>query len=144
MTAKEFFLSVRDAERELYQIRQQKQHTLEMATGKGGMSEVRIRSTGQHSAVENAAVRLADIADRLDEEEKRLVRLIEKAEKIISKIPQAKFREVLRLRYLCGHSWRTVSDEMDYSNPKSVYTVHGYALAAAEKVIRTLTYFDSF
>ena len=142
MTAKEFFQSVLDAEKELYQIRKQREHTVEMATKMGGKSDIRVQVSGQRSQVEDAAVRLADLADRLDAQEKKLVERIQRAEKIISRIPQAKFREVLRLRYLCGHSWRTISDEMDYTHPNSVYTVHGYALEAAEKVIKALSIYE--
>jgi hypothetical protein len=142
MTAKEFFAEVTKAEHELYLIRKRQEHAIDMATRLGGMSEVRIRSTGQRSAVESAAVNLADLSEEMIKEAEKYQALIRKAEKVISKIPQSKFRDVLHLRYLCGHTWRTISDEMDYSNPKSVYTVHGYALAAAEKVLKTLTYFD--
>ena len=62
--------------------------------------------------------------------------LVRQAQDVIRQIPQARFREVLTLRYLCGHTWRTISDEMDYADGKSVFRVHGWALQAADAVLK--------
>ena len=135
MTIKQYFESVRQAERELKLIRRQQEHTLELATRMGGAGgETHIRSPGIRSPVETAGIRLADLSSELQSEAERYLALIEEARRLISRIPQERFREVLTLRYICGHSWRTVRDEMDYAGEKSVYKVHGWALQAAEKI----------
>jgi len=135
MGGKEYFRRVIIAEKELYLIRQQREHIREMALGIHGMSQGTVRSSARRSRVEEACVRLADLEDDLNEREANYVRTVEEAKNVIDRIRQPRFREVLTLRYLCGHSWRTVSDEMDYSDPKSVFRVHGLALTAAEKII---------
>lgn len=135
MQAKAYFEAVRGAERQLWLIRQQQRHAMEMATKLGGQSEVHVRSPSVRSQVETAAIRLADLDSDMQRDVQRYMELVKEARRIIRQIPQEKFREVLTLRYLCGHSWRTISDEMDYNGEKSVYRVHGYALAAAQKII---------
>jgi hypothetical protein len=135
MTVKQYFESVRQAERELKLIRRQQEHALELGTRLGGAGgETHIRSPGVRSPVETAGIRLADLDSELQAEAERYLALIAEARSLIAKIPQERFREVLTLRYICGHSWRTVSDEMDYEGEKSVYKVHGWALQAAEKI----------
>lgn len=136
MTAREYFEEVRKAERELWRIRQQQEHAMEMATRLTGHSEVNIRSMNKRSPVESAGVRLADLSADLRDGVDKYVAMIQEARQLIEQIPQERFREVLVLRYLCGHSWKTIQDEMEYSGEKSVYKVHGYALAAAENVMK--------
>ena len=139
MTIKEFFRQVREAERELYLIRRQQEHIRDMAVSLRGMSQNGIRSPSRRSRVEDAGVRIADLEAALNERAMAYNDLVERAQRIIDQIPQMKFREVLTLRYLCGHSWRTVSDEMDFEDPKSVYRVHGLALMAAKKIYEDTT-----
>lgn len=139
MTIKEFFRQVREAERELYLIRRQQEHIRDMAVSLRGMSRNGIRSPSRRSRVEDASVRIADLETALNERAMAYNELVERAQRIIDQIPQVKFREVLTLRYLCGHSWRTVSDEMDFEDPKSVYRVHGLALMAAKKIFEDTT-----
>ena len=139
MTIKEFFRQVREAERELYLIRRQQEHIRKMAVSLRGMSQNGIRSPYRRSRVEDAGVRIADLEAALNERVMAYNELVERAQRIIDQIPQVKFREVLTLRYLCGHSWRTVSDEMDFEDPKSVYRVHGLALMAAKKFFEDTT-----
>ena len=138
MTAKQYFEGVRLAERSLYLIRQQQRHTFEMATKLSGPgAEQHIRSPNVHSGVENAGVRLADLENDLQAQADKYISQIGEARQIINQLPQARFREVLTLRYLCGHTWRTISDEMDYADEKSVFRVHGRALQAADAILKT-------
>ena len=136
MDARTLFHSVRDAERALWMIRQQREHIREMSTkicGSGG--DARIRNPNKRSYVEQAACRLADLDMELYQETEKYATLVHEAREIIKKIPKPKLREVLTLRYLCGHSWRTISDEMEYADEKSVYRAHGYALLEADRII---------
>lgn len=112
---------------------------MDIATRLSGQSETHIRSPGQRSRVENAAVRIADLDAAMLADIQRYTALVDQARRIIAQIPQPKFREVLTLRYLCGHSWKTISDELDYADEKSVFRVHGFALLAAEKIFQNTT-----
>lgn len=135
MEAKEFFQSVLDAQRAIYAIREKQEHYTEMATGMSGMSETNIRSSSRRSRVEAAAVGLVDLSDKLDKEAEKYLARIRQAEQIIQKLEKPRHRQVLTLRYLAGHSWRTVADEMDYKDIKSAFRVHGWALMEAQKFL---------
>lgn len=135
MRAKDFFLSVRSAEHRLKILRARKLKYREMASSIGGMSETNIRSTGNRSRTENAALRLVEIEDDMGKAAERYVALIEKAERVISQLHQQRYQDVLTYRYILGLSWRTTADEMDYQEIHSAYRVHGWALAAAQRVL---------
>ena len=135
MRAKEFFFSVRDAERKIKILRKKQRHYQELAISVGGMSETNIRTVSGRSRTETAALRLVEVEDQIADEAEQYVSLIKKAEAIVMRIEKPRYREVLELRYLCGLSWRSVSDEMGFRDVKSVYRVHGWALAAAQKFL---------
>lgn len=135
MTAKIYFERVRQAEKRLRMIAKQREHWEEMATRMSGTSEVKIRSTDMHSPTEDVATRLVDLGRELDAEEAKYLEIVREAKRIIDRIPQDKFREILTLRYICGHSWKIIQDEMDYTGEKTVYRVHGWALQEAAKMI---------
>lgn len=128
-------MSVRDAEHKIKSLRARREHYREMACGIAGMSETQIRTVDNRSRTETAALRLITVEEQLGEEAEQYTALIELAEALIRRIPQRRYRQVLELRYLQCLSWRTVSDEMDYADPKSVFRVHGWALAAAQKLL---------
>ena len=87
------------------------------------------------SKVEMSAIGVADLLQQLERKEKEYARVVKDAEEIIDKLPQEKFRMVLVLRYICGHSWKLIRDEMDYEDEKSVFRCHGYALKELQKVM---------
>lgn len=138
MTAKEFMAQVRRAEVELKLIHERKRHYQELATSIG------VKLTGMPSAkqggssVESGAIGLVDLAVELDKKEKEYVAIVMKAEELIAKVPQDKFRMILVLKYICGHSWKLLRDEMDYADEKSVYACHRYALRALQGVMKNV------
>ena len=71
----------------------------------------------------------------LEEQIRQYARTIALAEKVISQVPQEKYRQILTLRYLCGWSFRSISDELGYKDPNSVYRSHGWALMEAQKIL---------
>ena len=135
MQAKEFMQQVEQAEREMKLINARRRHFMELATGCGINLDKMPSSPNVSSKVENAAVAMADLKARLDKEACRYNEIIKKAEDLIAKIPQFKFRQVLTLRYLAGLSFKSVSDEMDYKSEKSVYLTHRYALQELQKYL---------
>ena len=135
MTAREFMGQVRKAEVELKLITEKKRHLSELATSIG------VNLTGMPAAkqggsrVESGAVGIVDLMRDMDKKQAEYAALIKKAEDLIDKIPQEKFRMILTLKYICGHSWKLLRDEMDYADEKSVFRCHGYALKALQKVM---------
>lgn len=136
MTAKEFLSQVQRAERELKIIAAKKRHYNDLICSIGANTgkAVILKPTGA-SKTETAAVGLVFLNEKLLEKEKEYAALVTKAEKLLEKLPQDKFRKVLTLRYLCDWSWKTIRDEMDYRDEKSVYRCHGYALKELQKLM---------
>lgn len=137
MQAKAYMERVQRAEEELHLLAKQKEHYMELATGLSvNLDRVGSGSGGGFSSrPETAAVGLADLDADLDKRIAHYTRIVQDAEMQIKKIPQDRFRRFLRLHYLCGLSMRTVSDEMDYQDPKSIYKLRRYALSELAKVL---------
>ena len=136
MKAKEFLSQVARAERELKLIQAKKQHYYDLICSIGANTgkAVILKPTGA-SKTETAAVGLVFLNERLLEQEREYTALVVKAEDLIAKIPQEKFRKVLTLKWLCDWSWKHISDEMDYADEKSVYTCHRFALRELQKLL---------
>lgn len=136
MQAKEFMLSVQKAETELKIISAKKRHYADLAMSIGAkIRVVVIAKTDNGSKTETAAIGLYEMQELLDQKEKEYTALVRKAEGLIAKIPQEKFRLLLTYKYLCNWSWRSIRDELGYKDEKSVYRCHGYALRELQKVM---------
>ncbi len=137
MTARDFLLSVQTAERELLLISDRRRHYEDLIMAIG--ANMGRPSTGKPSGVtdktQTAAIGLVYLAEQLSKKEQEYVALIKKAEGLIGKLKQDKFREILTRRYLNNESWKTIRDKMDYRDEKSVYRCHGYALKALQGVM---------
>ena len=135
MRAKDFFLAVRDAEHKIRVLQSKRRRYQELASSITGMSETNIRSTGNRSRTENAALRLIEVEDQIGDAGERYVALIEQAENVLGQLKTQRYVDVLTYRYILGLSWRSVADEMRYHDAKSVYRVHGWALAEAQRIL---------
>lgn len=135
MQAKDFMEQVRRAEEELKLIYAKRAHYQELATMTSSSAAAVAGNVGNTSRVETAAVNIADLTTALDVKEAEYVKLIENAERLIDKIPQYKFRQVLTLHYLAGMKMADVGVAMDYKDDKSVYHVRGFALRELQKLM---------
>ena len=137
MTARDFLLSVQRAERELLLISDRRQHyeDLILAIGANMGKPYTGKPSGVSAKTETAAIGLVYLADQLRKQEEEYTALICKAEKLIGKLKQDKFREILTRRYLNNESWKTIRDKMEYKDEKSVYRCHGYALKEMQKIM---------
>ena len=133
--ARELFRSVLHAERELRDVLAMREHYLALATGGAGVTSVRRMRGNHHSRVESSALALADLLDDLDERERTYAQLSRKADLLIARLDKPHHRQVLRLRYLCGMNWEEIATRMDYSNVRSAYRTHGWALLEAERIM---------
>lgn len=137
MRAKAYFQRVRLAERDLKLTRAKIRHFQDVAysiTGGSLDSPVVSHSLGP-SRVETAAMGIYDATQALERQAEAFIAVIRDAERVIAQIPQAKYREVLTLRYLAGWTWKSISDELRYQDEKSVYKAHGWALTEAQKIL---------
>jgi hypothetical protein len=138
MTAKQYFLSVLAAEKELKLIRAKIRHYEDIGfsiTG-GSMDSPVVSHSRGSSRVEAAAMGIFDATRALEEKAKEYVAVIQRAERLIALLPQERYRQILTLRYLCGWSFRSISDELHYRDEKSVYRAHGWALKKAGEILK--------
>lgn len=137
MSAKSILTEAQEAKKELVLLKRRKDQYMDMATSISGTSENFIRSTDVHSRVENAALRLVEVCDRLEREAERYAEAISKAEALISSLDNSKYRQVLTLRYIEGCNWKKICEEMGYRDEKSAFRVHGWALQAADSKLHS-------
>ena len=136
MTAKTFFAQVSVAEDRLRTLRARLAHYEDLgATITSNTSAVGGHHAGA-SRVEMAAVGMVDAMRAIQTQIDGYMALVRQAEMIIDQIPQEKYKTILTLRYLCGWSFQSISDELRYTDPKSVYRAHGWALTEAQKIMR--------
>jgi DNA-directed RNA polymerase specialized sigma24 family protein len=141
MTAKEYFKAVVHAERELMVIRAKIRHYQDIGysiTG-GSMDSPVVSHSRGSSRVEAAAMGIFDATAELERQAAEFLTIVRKAEALIARIPQDRYRQILTLRYMAGWSFRSISDELRYQDEKSVYRAHGYALAEAQKILDKMT-----
>ena len=82
--------------------------------------------------VENAYCTLSDYEAEADRLLKKMNTARQKAEKIISSVPNQAQREVLTRRYIIGQRWEDIALSMNYSR-QHVTRLHGYALQTIRK-----------
>lgn len=135
MRAKDFFRQVLRAESQLKQLTARLRHYEDIGltiTGTGsGLSGGQRGS----SRVELAAIGMVDATSNLVNEIREYQQIISRAENVIRQVPQEKYRQILNYRYLCGWSLRSISDELRYSDPNSIYRAHGWALHEAQIIL---------
>lgn len=136
MTAKEYFRMVASAESRIRVLQAKLRHyeDLGLTITSAPSGSVSGPKNGV-SRVELAAIGMVDATGKLRDQIDRYRMLIAEAEQVISKIEHERLRRILTLRYLCGMSLRSISDELGYRDSNSVYRAHGYALLAAQRII---------
>ena len=135
MTAKEFFPLVRKAESELKVLNAKLEHYEELGFSMGGIAGGSGNRNRSASRVEMAAVGAVDTLRDLYDQRREYLAIIGRAERIIGKVQQDKFRKLLNYLYILGKSMRWISDELGYKDPNSVYRCKGAALSAAQRVM---------
>lgn len=138
MKAKDFFLRVRRAESDLKLLNARLTHYEDMGLSLGGTAGVIGNKNRGTSRVELAAIGMVDTLQAAYDQQRELMGIIARAEQIIMDIPQEKYRAILEYRYICGKSFRWISDELEYNDPNSVYRAHGWALVNAQKVMNRM------
>lgn len=135
MRVKDFFRQVQRAESELKILDAKLRHYEDLGLSLGGSSGVIENKNRGTSRVELAACGAVDALSALMDKKREYMAIISRAEAIIEQIPQERYRQILTYRYLCQWSFRSISDELQYNDPNSVYRAHGWALTEAQKIL---------
>lgn len=135
MDAKTFFREALEASQEIKDLERQLDHYRDMIGGTSARLSPIVTARTNSSRVEDIALNLAEIEADITDHIYIYTERIKGARAVVEQIKSYRQRQVLTLRYLCGHSWKTITDEMGYSEPKSVFRMHGWALVSAQKVL---------
>ena len=100
------------------------------------MSDAPVSHKNASSRVESAAVGFLDVVDTIQGKLRAYSSIIDDAEKTIDKIPNERYRMILKLHWLAGMSLPSVGDEVGYKDRNSIYRAHGWALLELEHVLQ--------
>ena len=137
MKAKDYFRQIRSIERELKLLRARIRHFNDIGlsiTG-GTMDSPVVSHSRGSSRVETAAIGLYEAKSALERQVEEYVIRIREAEQMVGFLANERYRQILTLRYLADWTWKSISDELGYRDPKSVYKAHGYALNAVQEIL---------
>lgn len=138
LSPKAYLCRVAQAEREIRTIRARIRHYEEMGIrSPGNMQNTPVTHSTGSSTTEMAAVGIVDALSALNANLGAYTAIVSDAEKLIARMPQENYRRILTLRYLAGMSFRSISDEMRYTDRNSVYRAHGWALAEFGRILRS-------
>jgi len=136
MSAKDFFKDIRKSSTELKSLEEESERLFTMITSttiKPKEVDVQTSPTGDKMA--EIISKMLELDDKITEQKRVIVEKQLKAEGIITKIDNAKYRAVLRWYYVQNLKWREVSDRMNY-DMAYVQRLNGEALAAADKIMK--------
>lgn len=136
MKAKQFFLRARSAERDIRRLESMRDHYMAMgATKTAQIGGIGSKTINNSSKVERAVLGALEAEIGISEELSMYRQIIRDAENVISRVPQERFREILTLHYLAGMALADIARSMGYKHTENLYRAHGWALAAAQKII---------
>ena len=125
---KEILLQYRAAEREEkrleLEIQRWRSRAEKMTAGYGGTPS----GGGDGRSLENTMAHIDDLTEQLADQRDRLVTLRREIGMAIDSVPDARLRELLRLRYIDGLSFEQIAVRMNYSW-RQVIRLHGAALS---------------
>ena len=130
MSAQAFMNRVTHAQRRIVQMEERAAHYRDMAKRiTATLSGVRVSSSPGGSRMEENMDAFMDICRDIEHEARRLRKYLAQANKVIGRIMDAREREVLELRYLCGHTWEEIANRLHFTS-RWVHKIHKEALEA--------------
>lgn len=127
MTAKEFLLQGRGIQRRLWAKRERR--NLWQARITGTTKRLSGMPRGGGADWTDVAARIADLDREIVADMARLAQAERDIQAAILQIADARYQELLELRYLNGYSWERIAKRMHYS-VRQVQRLHGEALLA--------------
>ena len=127
---KRWLIRYRDIDDEIDELLDERRRWMEVAT--------KITATGgdgmpgggsERGALENAAIKCADISAQIDSKISEMVMVRREIRKSISHVRDHRYRRLLRLHYISGMTFEEVADKMHYT-VRWILKMHGQALAA--------------
>ena len=128
---------VRDAERELKLLEQEyEQAKADILHLKAIQYDADKVSNSHIGDLSDAIAALEKYAERVNAKWDELIALRTEAEKLIEKIADGRYREVLKRRYLWGESWEYIAIGLGYEY-HHVHKLHGQALNEFKAILQS-------
>lgn len=128
MTAKEYLSQLRFRNAKVNSLRERVARYRDMATritpAYGGMPG---GGGGAASKTEEAVIKIAHLQEEMQERIAEIADLVIEIEAVIDAVPDPRYREILRMRYINEWSWVRIATELELS-VDWVKHAHGYAL----------------
>lgn len=132
--AKKFFKSIREAQRELRSLEEEKDRLFTMLTRTTSRpKDVNVQSSPSGDKMTEITQKLIELDEII---KKQVNKILEKqifAEKIICRLDKMEYRAVLRWYYVENLKWHEVAVRMDY-HQVTVQKLNGKALEEAERL----------
>jgi len=107
---------------------EQRQQYMDMATHiTGTLDSIRVSGSGPDSKLEQCVCKLVDLERDIDAEIDAFVELTREVKRIIARIPDKRYRDILTWRYVNRWDWQRIADAMAYDRIW-VWRLHGDAL----------------
>lgn len=113
---------IRDTVKLQWRIEREQAKATKITTTLTGMP----RASGNHSKVEDGAIRMADLTDAYNEVMTELKKMREELEPLIGSLDRADDRAVMRLRYIKGFGPEDIADAI-HRTDRSIYYYLGRA-----------------
>lgn len=137
MTAKEYLERIREIDRELDLLIAERNRTLDIVLQiTVDPSDVRVQSASISSRVENAAIRMIDLSEKIDKKIDEYIDMKAEAGRLIDRLDDSRYRAVLKYRYIAGMKWRDISKKMIYD----ICTVQRVGSEAISKLDEIVSY----
>lgn len=133
MTAKEYLERIREVDREIDLLIAERNRALDIVLQiTVDPSDIRVQSGSVSSRVENAAIRMIDLAQKIDKKIDEYIDMKAEAVRLIDRINDARYRAVLKYRYVDGMKWDEIIESMKYESAQ-VFRIHIDAIIELEK-----------
>lgn len=127
MTAKEYLSQYKGLCVEIDIKKEQAEQLRERATSVAHMSGNGSSGSSYSDSLGRTVAKLVDTENELRAMIDRLIALKSEIEKTIEAVEDFKLRQILTLRYINGHTFEKIAEEMDYSCMQ-IFRLHGKAL----------------
>lgn len=94
-------------------------------------------SGGDQNKIEYCITRICELEQEINKEIDLLIECRKVAMIILNKVGDARYKDIIVLRYLSGYTWEMVGYRMNYERTH-LWRIHGYALVAAQKAIEEI------
>lgn len=139
MTAKEYLERIREIDREIDLLIAERNRTLDIVLQiTVDPSDVRVQSGSISSRVENAAIRMIDLSEKIDNKIDEYIDMKAEAGRLIDRLDDSRYRAVLKYRYVDGMRWGNVAIKMGY-DIRNVMYLNDDAIGELEKLSRYFT-----